>query len=320
MASGSNIEWTDCTWNPVSGCTRVSAGCDNCYAVPMTNRLEAMGQAKYAGLTVLNGKGDRHFNGVVRCHDDALEVPLRWRKPRRIFVNSMSDLFHRDVPFEFVDKVFAVMALCPQHTFQVLTKRPERMAEYLADLARRVQEWNGGEGEPEEYLIQRLCDETDQVEVAEPCHRWLNTYNARNLGWPLPNVWLGTSIENQDAADKRIPHLLKCSAAVRFLSAEPLLGPLDLSAFFGGEYATATGSEPNYNFGISWCIVGGESGHGARPMDIEWARSIRDQCQAAGVPFFMKQMVVNGKVTGELLKFPEDLRVREFPSTLQTAK
>jgi len=121
------IEWTDATWNPVTGCTRVSAGCDMCYAVPMTRRLASMGQKKYQGLV---GKG--HFNGVVRCHEDALSIPLRWRKPRMVFVNSMSDLFHRDVPFDFIDKVFAVMALCPQHTFQCLSKRPDRMVEYFA--------------------------------------------------------------------------------------------------------------------------------------------------------------------------------------------
>jgi protein gp37 len=132
MAATSSIEWTDTTWNPVSGCTRASAGCDNCYAVTMTHRLEAMGQAKYSGLTVLNAKGGRHFNGVVRTHDDSLAIPLKWRKPRRVFVNSMSDPFHKDVPFDFIDQVFAVMALTPQHTYQVLTKRPERMAEYLA--------------------------------------------------------------------------------------------------------------------------------------------------------------------------------------------
>lgn len=132
MSTGTGIQWTEATWNPVVGCTRVSAGCDHCYAVTMTHRLEKMRQQKYAGLTVLNNRDERHFNGTVRCVEEALEVPLKWRKPRRIFVNSMSDLFHRDVPFDFIDKVFAVMALAPQHTFQVLTKRPERMAEYTA--------------------------------------------------------------------------------------------------------------------------------------------------------------------------------------------
>lgn len=223
MSTGSTIEWTEATWNPVVGCTRASAGCDNCYAVTMTHRLEAMGQSKYAGLTVLNNRGDRHFNGVVRTVPEALAIPLKWRKPRRVFVNSMSDLFHRDVPFEFIDKVFAVMALCPQHTFQVLTKRPERMAEYLrpvgdhvcAKLERlgKIREavWNIGF---EAGLSDALMVKAEDFDVDD--------------GWPLPNVWLGTSCEDQARADERIPHLLKCPAAVRFLSCEPLLGPLNI--------------------------------------------------------------------------------------------
>jgi protein gp37 len=330
MAATSSIEWTDTTWNPVSGCTRASAGCDNCYAVTMTHRLEAMGQAKYSGLTVLNAKGGRHFNGVVRTHDDSLAIPLKWRKPRRVFVNSMSDLFHKDVPFDFIDKVFAVMALTPQHTYQILTKRPERMAEYFT-----------------------RDDRHNQIELAAEVvgpRRGDPAMGGKHWFRPLPfhNVWLGTSVENQQAADERIPHLLKCPAAVRFLSMEPLLGATNLigpwqKAQRTSDYTTATAN-------IHWVIVGGESGPKARPMNVEWARSIVRQCKAAGVPVFVKQMgarieLANDKASewgrggdvlgweaeiphyqgeleiarledskgGDPAEWPEDMRVREFP-------
>jgi protein gp37 len=268
------------TWNPVVGCTRASAGCDNCYAVKQSYRLEHMGQAKYRGLTVLNAKGERHFNGVVRTDEAALTIPLKWRKPRTIFVNSMSDLFHRDVPFEFIDKVFAAMALCPQHTFQVLTKRPERMAEYLNE--------------------------------AVPCDLGLIEIAGRKPAgytWPLPNVWLGTSCENQQTADERIPHLLKCPAAIRFLSCEPLLGPVHLPesrcvrcnytghgrankhgcAYGSGAVCPKCQGYLSYTKPFDWVIVGGESGAGARPCDIDWVRSIVKQCAGAGVACFVKQ-------------------------------
>lgn len=251
-----NIEWTDATWNPVTGCTKVSQGCKHCYAERMATRLKAMGQPRYA-------------NGfALTCHQDALEQPLKWRKPRRVFVNSMSDLFHEEVPDEFILKVWRTMLRCPQHTFQVLTKRPDRMADFTS----RLRFDNRGSGK------MWLSDDPD----------------ARN-GWrphggagctPRPNIWLGTSVENQDAADSRIRHLLNTPAAVRFLSLEPLLGPL-----------------PGLNLeGIHWVIVGGESGPGARPMHPEWARDIREQCVAAGVPFFFKQWGgVNKKRAGRLL-------------------
>ena len=270
-------------WNPVTGCSAVSDGCKNCYAATMTGRLAGMkhSKAKYAGL--LNSSG--HFNGTVRCHEDVLDKPLNRRKPTTYFVNSMSDLFHAGVPFEFIDKVFAVMmALCPQHTFQILTKRPERMAEYLY--------WHGQFTED---------------------------------GGPLPNVWLGTSVENQQAADERIPHLLKCPAAVRFLSIEPLLGAID---FLYGPQAWGLLTD------IDWAIIGGESGSGARPCNVAWIRSLIDQCKAAGVPAFVKQL---GKVPywaehrgvaktihelrlkhpkgGDMSEWPEDLRVREMPES-----
>ncbi len=249
------------TWNPVTGCTRASAGCDHCYAVAMTRRLAAMGQPRYQGLL---GIGKGHFNGVVKCHPDVLEKPQHWKKPRMIFVNSMSDLFHPSVPDWFVGNVFETIHWCPQHIFQILTKRPERVPHVL-----------GPDG----------CG-VYAAEGPVPC--------------PLPNVWLGTSVENQATADERIPHLLRCPAAVRFLSCEPLLGALDgLDKYLRCPICCYTPRDVSEQMdhrlcsgpgpGIHWVIVGGESGPGARPMHPDWARSIRDQCIAAGVPFFFKQ-------------------------------
>jgi len=207
----SSIEWTEATWNPVTGCDRVSPGCDNCYAERLAKRLQAMGNARYA-------------NGfAVTLHPDVLDLPLRWRTSRRVFVNSMSDLFHPKVPTGFIEAAFDVMVRAPHHTFQILTKRPKR-AVALAD----------------------------------------------KLPWPA-NIWLGVSVEDQPRA-WRVDDLRKVPTAVRFLSVEPLLGPVDLDLT-----------------GISWVIVGGESGPGARPMDPKWARDIRDACRRSNVPFFFKQ-------------------------------
>jgi protein gp37 len=212
MSTQTNIEWTESTWNPITGCTKVSPGCKHCYAERMAMRLKAMGQPKYA-------------NGFkLALHEDKLEQPLGWEKPSVIFVNSMSDLFHKDVPLTFVHKVFDVMRCASWHTFQVLTKRSRRLLE----------------PNPE-------------------------------IDWPS-NVWMGVSVENQDYTF-RIEHLRQTDAQIKFLSLEPLLGPL-----------------PGLNLrGIDWIIVGGESGPGARPMAEEWVVDIRDQCLAAGVPFFFKQ-------------------------------
>jgi len=267
------IEWCEKVWNPVTGCTRVSAGCDHCYAVAMTRRLAGMGSGKYRGLV---DAGKKHFNGTVRCHEDVLELPLKWNKPQVIFVNSMSDLFHEGVPFEFIDKVFAVMAMCPQHTFIVLTKRAERMAEYCKRVA---------ESKPHDEVNQAVFDA-------------VNAVYGEFATFPLPNVWLGVSVEDQASADERIPWLLKCPAAVRLLSMEPLLGPVDLTRIPFGSLEYANGSvklvhvnaiDNSGQSRINWVIVGGESGPGARPMHPDWARSIRDQCQVADVPFFFKQ-------------------------------
>jgi protein gp37 len=212
VAQDSSIEWTESTWNPVTGCTKISAGCKNCYAERMAKRLQAMGTPQYA-------------NGFKLTEQpEMLEVPLRWKKGRTIFVNSMSDLFHKDLPLPYIQRVFDVMNRCPQHTFQILTKRPE-------------------------------------IALAHAPH----------LTWS-PNIWMGTSVENA-LVIHRIPSLQRITAHIRFLSLEPLIGPLPKLPLAG----------------IHWAIVGGESGPGARPMEPDWVRQIHTQCQAHGVAFFFKQ-------------------------------
>ncbi|GLY21662.1 phage Gp37/Gp68 family protein [Micromonospora sp. NBRC 101691] len=262
------IEWTEETWNPTTGCDRISAGCDNCYAATLAKRLKAMGSAKY------QTDGDPRTSGPgfgVAVHPDTLTAPLHWRQPKRIFVNSMSDLFHARVPREFVARVFAIMAATPQHTYQVLTKRPDRMARIVNDLA-----WRSSV-----YLRESTLDLRGPARDIPP--------------WPLPNVWLGTSVEDQKAADLRLPALLDTPAAVRWLSCEPLLGPVNLGQWLdrvepdGHEYDQAVGNISWYRRRLGWVVVGGESGHRARPMHPDWARSLRDQCVDAEIPFFFKQ-------------------------------
>jgi protein gp37 len=227
MSDRSAIEWTEATWNPVTGCTEVSEGCDHCYAKTFAERWRGIPGHAY----------EQGFD--LKLWPGRLDIPLRWKRPRRVFVNSMSDLFQDGVPDEFIREVFAVMAGTPRHTYQVLTKRPGRMASFL-----------------------RLWRE---LAVR-----------------PLPNVWLGTSVETQKWADVRIPQLLRAPAAVRFLSCEPLLGPLNLA---GAGHLDVKDSGAT----IDWVIAGGESGPGARPMDPVWVRSLRGQCAAAGLAFFFKQ-------------------------------
>jgi protein gp37 len=270
------IEWAKETWNPVTGCTRVSAGCDHCYAVRQTARLGH--HERYRGLVSRSVKGDLYFNGVVRCHQDVLQIPFKGRKPTTWFVNSMSDLFHPLVPFEFIYKVFAVAFLCLQHTFLILTKRPKVMAEFLSakgvgfhisQAIRRLPlpAHMAGVGKGRSY-VKMVWGERCTVTGGDP----------PKGQWPIPNVWLGTSCEDQETADKRTAHLRKCPAAVNFLSLEPLLGPIILELE-----------------SIDWVIVGSESGPGRRETKLDWVRSIRDQCVAANVPFFLKQLHVNGK-------------------------
>jgi protein gp37 len=293
MSAISKIQWTDATWNPVTGCTRVSEGCTHCYAERDSARWSDAGSKKYSGVARRTDSGPR-WTGKVRLHPEVLAEPFRYKKPKRIFVCSMSDLFHPDVPFEFIDQVFAVMALCPQHTFQVLTKRPERMAQYT----------------DAEVMWSADCIHEEVKEL---------TGESYVVGeWPMPNVWLGTSCEDQATADQRIPHLLQCPAAVRFLSLEPLLGPIDLTPQLLMQHAQTVrrvqrGQMPwdapaEQHPSIHWVIVGGESGPGARPMHPDWARSIRDQCQAAGVPFFFKQW---GEYEPGCAYYTEADRIRE---------
>lgn len=238
MASGSSIEWTESTWNPVTGCTKISSGCKHCYAERMAKRLQAMGQTNY-----ING-----FS--VAIHEHALGLPLMWKKPQTIFVNSMSDLFHKSVPVEFILRVFDVMRRANWHQYQILTKRAERL------------------------------DELNPV-----------------IPWE-PHIWMGVSVENQDYAF-RIDHLRRTNAHVKFVSFEPLLGPVDALDLHG----------------IHWTIVGGESGPGARPIREEWVVSIRDHCQQLKVPFFFKQWggvhkkrngrLLEGRTWGEMPSAPE---------------
>lgn len=254
MGDRSGIQWTGTTWNPTTGCDRTSPGCDNCYALTLAKRLKAMGQSKY------QADGDPRTSGpgfALTCHDDALELPLRWGRGRLVFVNSMSDLFHPDVPVQFIEKVFDVARRTPQHTYQVLTKRAKRLAQ--------------------------LAPEFD---------------------WPA-NVWMGVSIEN-DRYTFRGRHLATTGAQTKFLSCEPLIGPL-----------------PSLDVdGLDWVIVGGESGKSARPLDLGWVRDIRDRCAGARVSLFVKQLgavwsrnagLGNGH-GGDIDTFPEDLQVREMPS------
>lgn len=338
MSDGTAIEWATATWNPVVGCTRVSSGCDHCYAVRQSYRLERMHQAKYAGLTVLNGKGDRHFNGKVRCDAKALPIPLKWRDPRRVFVNSMSDLFHREVPFKFIAAVHAIAAACPQHTMIVLTKRPDRAMEFYKWISETIRVGKDAESAVAAPLI--ACGafalaEFDKVQgpkaasIGDRITIDLLCNDAKDgSNWPPRNLWLLASCEDQATLDERVPHLLKCPAAVRGLSLEPLLGEIDLSGYLGGPYVGMPGDRvhENYNAGIDWVITGVESrGHHAGRGAAEYperALSIIRQCHAAGVAVFNKQMPGDdGTVSGLPSQWAEPWRVREFPegkSTTQT--
>ncbi|HEY0641267.1 MAG TPA: phage Gp37/Gp68 family protein [Pseudonocardiaceae bacterium] len=294
MGDGSRIEWTDATWNPVLGCTKVSPGCDRCYAMRSVHRMEhnpnATVSAAAAGLAAYRPGVGPVWTNLVRTLPDRLDQPLRWRRPRRVFVNSLSDLFHDGVPDEFIARVFAVMRLAEQHTFQVLTKRPGRMRSLLGD---------------------PLFEGT----VHAMCQALANGGHLRDFTpgwrWPIPNVWIGVSVESQRWADVRVPVLLDIPAAVRWISAEPLLGPVDLSPWLPRRFERDQGGYEVHGrdvFGadkrlmsglpVGWVVVGGESGPGARPMHPDWARSLRDQCATAGVPFLFKQWGEHTAVLG----------------------
>lgn len=281
------IEWTHLpgyrgeTWNPVVGCTKVSQGCKHCYAETLHTRRHHA----YKAEAKLPEQYAVPFNRV-QVLEERLERPLRWKKPRAVFVNSLSDLFHEDVPQGFIDEVFAVMALTPRHRFMALTKRHEQMRDYITNVAVHERVSQVAEG-----LIDRYGTRHEKWDNS----RRRGTLTPTVRTWPLTNVWLGVSVEDQKAAETRIPVLVETPAAVRFLSFEPLLGPLDFDLS-----------------GISWVIAGAESGAGARPMDEAWVRGIRDACQDAQVPFFYKQNAAKGRK----LSVPEldGRRWEEFPS------
>ena len=315
MSDGSSIEWLawpgyrPASWNPAKGCTSVSEGCRNCYAEVMAARFSKPGQWGH-GIAEMRG-GDHRWTGRVGLDEAKLLLPLRWRSPRVIFVNSTSDLFHERLPDEAIDRVFAVMALCPQHRFIVLTKRAERMRAWVTRLSES------------DNAIEEICDAAVAIS-GSPCAAHI----IEDVCMPLPNVILGVSVEDQATADERIPHLLATPAACRMVSAEPLLGPVDFTAIMGflgasradrtnirertdalrgsdrREYLRQDGTwnhrrlddhDGNQVFStncgprLGWIVTGGESGPGARPAHPDWFRSIRDQCRAAEVPFFFKQ-------------------------------
>jgi len=279
MSDNTDIDrdrYIQATWNPIAGCTHVSEGCRNCYAEHIASRFSDPGMWGY-GFAERTSKGGR-WTGRVELLPHKLDIPLRHTRPRSYFVGSTSDLFHRDLSDDDIDQVLTRAQVADRHRYLILTKRPERMREYFTSLA-AAEDWPGLNGR-----IVRMGEDSHIV-----------------LRWPLPNVWLGVSVEDQATADARIPHLLATPAAVRFVSAEPLLGPIDMrdltvTTQSGYEQwdvldrAEAADAEPGYPTAVlDWVIVGGESGPGARPMHPDWVRSIRDQCVAAKVPFFFKQ-------------------------------
>jgi protein gp37 len=319
MSGATSIEWTDATWNPVRGCTRVSEGCRFCYAERTAARFAGSGPGSgtpFEGFAEMRDDGP-HWTGKVELVPGKMEEPLRWKKPQKIFVNSMSDLFHEKLKDSEIADVFGIMCQAERHTFQVLTKRPARMLAWFRDYV--------GEASP----------------GASPL-------------WPIPNVWLGVSVEDQETADERIPLLLRTPAAVRFVSYEPALGPVDFGRWILGcshehshQSQVCILSARRVSPGLDWIIVGGESGPGARPFDIAWARWTVAACKAAGVPVFVKQlgalpgftgvkvplpgpdaeaMFTDSRIPGWTLwqlldrkggdwnEWPEDLRVREFPA------
>jgi protein gp37 len=350
--STTSIQWTDRVWNPVTGCTKVSAGCKHCYAETIAGRFWA---TQYD--PVPTGRHDAAGNGPetrpraftdVLTHEDRLTDPLSWRKPARVFVNSMSDLFHHDVPDEFIDRVFAVMAFAAHHTYQILTKRADRMRDYFgAPWHQRVS------------AAYRAMRALGIVQIAKDYDRQRQqgyAFGSLTCGQHrdrfLPNVWLGVSVEDQQRADERIPLLLRTPAAVRFISAEPLLGHIDLAGFIPKRQPWKPYVECRHGYdacpicdaspspAVDWVIVGGESGAGARTCHTDWIRAIVNQCASAGVAVFVKQLgskrvdysgVMQGDVPswkwpgfkdrqgGDPSEWPADLRVRQFPSAAQEA-
>jgi protein gp37 len=316
MSENSAIEWTDATWNPIAGCSVVSPACKNCYAMAMAARIEAMSIAHaanhggdpgplfyYSGLTQETRTGPVWTGKIAIAPEPKFLEPLRWKKPRRIFVNSMSDLFHENVADETIDRVFATMALCPQHTFQILTRRPARMRKFVSRLV--------GLAQAAKFGGTVIADEFPHVTTSLAHPQGLRD-------WPLPNVWLGVTAERQQETDERIPELLATPSAEWFVSIEPQLGEVDLTRIrlpSGDVLNSLTGETHDPNTGcivaegsaLGWAICGGESGPNARPMDPDWPRVLRDQCAAAAVPFFFKQW--GEFIAGEEIKDAGGFRV-----------
>lgn len=305
MGDKTGIQWTDSTWNPTVGCSLKSSGCEFCYAMSTAHRFSGEGQY-YEGTTRVSG-GRPVWTGKILLKQAKLDQPLRWTKPRRVFVNSMSDVHHENIPLEYVAAIYGIMLASPSHQFQVLTKRPERMLEFF--------EWLRDEAYPDTdpagyrdvlcaYAAHYLGDGSD----SDFKEQHLQLLNRCPEEWPASNIWLGVSTEDQKAADERIPVLQKVPAVVRFLSMEPLIGPVNLTNLDG----------------IHWTIVGGESGPGHRPCKQEWVEAILTACQDAGVPFFFKQKGetwarecgTESKKGGDIEDFPLHLQVREFPQEL----
>lgn len=300
MGDKTGIAWCDATWNPTRGCSLVSAGCTNCYAMWEAHRMSARGAA-YEGLTRMTSRGPV-WTGAVRVAEAMLDRPLRWQRPRRIFVNSMSDLFHEGLAAADIDRVFAVMALAPRHTFQVLTKRPVGMLKYLTapGVAARIAE------QAQDIACERKMKPPANVKVYpvgpenEFGDRWFI------WPWPLPNVWLGVSVENQEAAEDRVAILLRVPAAIHFLSIEPLLGPVNLTPWL----RRALPTEGTARHAINWAIIGGESGRHARANNVRWMVDLVGQLRAAGVATFVKQL---GAEPGFVLE-DEEARGNAMPS------
>lgn len=297
MADTTKIEWTDATWNPITGCTVHSAGCTNCYAMQLAGtRLRDHPSRK--GLT-REVNGNHVWTGEVRFNEQWLLQPLQWKRPREIFVCAHADLFHKDVPDEWIDRIFAVMAMASHHRLQVLTKRSDRMRAYMNRPNLRADILDAGSHLTDDWKWQAR-----------------GVWNAET--WPLPNVWLGVSVEDQKAADERIPDLLATPAAIRWLSCEPLLGPVDIRwalSRFWPEIGAGFLQRGQFSPGgetlrrLDWIVCGGKSGRKARDWEgfAAAARALRDQCKAASTPFFMKQMPKKAPI-------PDDLMIREMPA------
>ncbi len=297
------ISWTHlpgyrgCSWNPLRGCSRVSPGCQACYAETHAGRFCGEG-LPFEGYATRGPAGAR-WTGKVDLLPAKLAEPLGWKQPRCVFVNSMSDLFHEELSFEDIAAVFGVMAACPQHVFIVLTKRAERMPQWFEE----VRKLGGGESNVSGSNValhhaQKLCEHSGLRDA----------HGVFERGWPLPNVWLCVSAEDQQRWDERVPHLLRCPAAVRGVSIEPMLGSIIPRAPHRGDvWWTKPG-------GLDWLVVGAESGNGARPFDPEWARPLLRGARNVGAAFFMKQTATPaGQKVTDLDKLPADLRVREWP-------